>query len=219
MAEEKPAPLQPALWKAESTGDPGDGSTQPGQHLLNQHWDTASSLCPLLTAWHAKGKGIYINMRGCFDKCCSYLSPYLFYENMSCRSCTILYFNLKLKPIRDFLHKLFTILYSLTNVLEYCILCIMTKKNVFCVKLVLFTACVSVKQNLLIIHVVWLFITTTCWTHCSPDCGPIGARTSLSYGGGGGWIQCASDSHHTWSGLALLFHQLPFRSQPTASQA
>lgn len=57
MAEEEFAPLQPALWKAETTGDPRDGPAQPGQHLLDQHGDSTSSLCPLLTTWHAKGKG------------------------------------------------------------------------------------------------------------------------------------------------------------------
>lgn len=59
MAEEEPATLQPALWKAETTGDPGDGSAQPGQHLFNQHRDPSSPLRPLLTAWHAKGKRMH----------------------------------------------------------------------------------------------------------------------------------------------------------------
>lgn len=58
MAEEKPSPLQHALWKAEATGDPRDGPAQPGQHLPYQHGDPASALRPLLTIWHAKGKGI-----------------------------------------------------------------------------------------------------------------------------------------------------------------
>lgn len=55
------------------------------------------------------------------------------------------------------------------------------------------------------------------FTHWSPDCGPFGTRTSLSNGGGGGWLQRASNPHHPRSRLALLFHQLPLRSQPTAS--
>lgn len=59
MAAEKPAPLQPALREAETAGDTRAGSAQPGQHLLNQHGNAASSLRPFLTIWHAKGKGIH----------------------------------------------------------------------------------------------------------------------------------------------------------------
>lgn len=55
MAEEEPTPLQSAIWEAEATGDPWDGSAKSGQHLLNQHRDSASSLCPGFTTWHAEG--------------------------------------------------------------------------------------------------------------------------------------------------------------------
>lgn len=59
MAEEEPSSLQHALREAETAGDPRDGFAESGQHLLNQHGDPTSSLCPLLTAWHAEGEDTY----------------------------------------------------------------------------------------------------------------------------------------------------------------
>ncbi len=55
MAEEEPAPLQPALRQAKTSGDTWDGAAQPGQHLPDQHRNPSASIRALISAWHAEG--------------------------------------------------------------------------------------------------------------------------------------------------------------------
>lgn len=67
-----------------------------------------------------------------------------------------------------------------------------------------------------------------CWRSCAPvslfnhafflpffpDCGPVGSRTCISYGGGGRWIQCAPNAHHARCCVHLLLQQLAIRPEP-----
>lgn len=67
--------------------------------------------------------------------------------------------------------------------------------------------------NKILLPPAWITMTPS----LAADRGPFGSRASLSYGRGGRWLQRASDPHHPWRCLALLFHQLPLRTQPAAS--
>lgn len=80
-------------------------------------------------------------------------------------------------------------------------------------------------RRLFVYILSWMSTCKGCLLVCDknlfrcPDCGPVGAWKSLSHGGGSGRLQRASDPHHSWSRVTLLLHQLPLRSQPTASPA